>query len=227
MALSVKSVIFGINLGIGLLTLVAFYSSSFHPRELGIFSLFHLILPFFVLLNILYIILWLFWDWRRAFLSFVILLFGYDTFSNFFHFNTDESKLCRSNELHIMTYNLYGLKNLKDTIDHNYQQNLSEFHSFIYNKAPDILCVQENNPFSHKNIRALDYFKEHHYFYNYGTGIYSKYPIYNKGYVDFGGGVNSCLWADILINGRPIRVYSRSPSIKCCFPGCPAFARPG
>jgi endonuclease/exonuclease/phosphatase family metal-dependent hydrolase len=43
---------------------------------------------------------------------------------------------------------------------------------------------------------------------NHGTAIYSKFPILDHGLIDFGTNTNSCLWADILINGRRTRIYS-------------------
>ena len=43
---------------------------------------------------------------------------------------------------------------------------------------------------------------------NKGAVIYSKHPIINKGYVDFGTITNSCAWADIVIDLDTFRVYS-------------------
>lgn len=47
-----------------------------------------------------------------------------------------------------------------------------------------------------------------HYLIQHGTAIYSRFPILDKGLVEFGTKTNSCLWVDLLVQGRKLRVYS-------------------
>ena len=73
---------------------------------------------------------------------------------------------------------------------------------------PDIICVQEVNPIVEKALAAAFDYPYFHHLDKRGTVIISRFPIIDKGLVDFGPKVNSCLWADIKINEEVIRVYS-------------------
>jgi endonuclease/exonuclease/phosphatase family metal-dependent hydrolase len=70
----------------------------------------------------------------------------------------------------------------------------------------DILCGQESNQY----IRDLigKYYPYQHFIKKAGTTIYSRYPIIDKGQIDFGTVTNSCVWADVVVHTDTFRVYS-------------------
>lgn len=74
---------------------------------------------------------------------------------------------------------------------------------------PDILCLQEAGPLAIKAFDSLRDYPHRHVLPPKGAVIYSKYPIVEKGFVDLGSKINSCLWADVLLpDQKTVRLYS-------------------
>lgn len=99
----------------------------------------------------------------------------------------------------------------------------NEFTDLVVQKNPDILCIQEFFKLEIKNSTPIEEIKRktglrYHYFRNlnrrtrksrYGVIIFSKYKIVNYGDLDFGkNAVNLCLFADIKLPDRMVRVYN-------------------
>ena len=81
-------------------------------------------------------------------------------------------------------------------------------NDMLKSPEPDIIAIQEGNN------RVISFFEKTlgyryiHHLPKRGAMIISKFPIIQKGQVDFGPKLNSCLWADIRINKDTVRVYS-------------------
>lgn len=105
---------------------------------------------------------------------------------------------------------------------HNESKNTTqEIFEFINNENPDIICFQEfytnnsrltekyisNDALNDKYYSHIDYTiqnsKE-----NYGIATYSKYPIVNKGVIQFKNSTNTSIYTDILVNKDTIRVFN-------------------
>lgn len=190
--------------------LLLYIMEGSNPERLWMFSIASLIIPASFIINTLLIFFWIFVQWRSAWLPFVVILAGITQLQKFVAINSDNTlaECDKTESFKIMSYNLYGLKNLKDSTDKNLQNNKLKFLSFLRKNDPDILCVQENNLFSDDVITKAELFPYFHYLINHGAAIYSKFPILDQGLIDFGTNTNSCLWADVLIHGRRLRVYS-------------------
>ncbi len=81
----------------------------------------------------------------------------------------------------------------------------------LIDRAPvaDVICIQEVNEVVETMLHNISAEYPHRYHRsNKATMILSKYPIRQSGDLDFGSKVNSCLWADIGVDGETIRVYS-------------------
>ncbi|MBK8243462.1 MAG: endonuclease/exonuclease/phosphatase family protein [Saprospiraceae bacterium] len=179
------------------------------PRSFWIFSISSLLVPASFFINLMFVIFWIFFKWRNAWISFILLLFSFNYLNKFIAFNDSNNQgKCKSSAITVMSYNVYGLKNLKDTIDQSQLTNKQQFTSFLRKTNPDVLCVQEDNLFADGVINKTGLFPYFHYLINHGAAIYSKHPILDNGQVDFGTKTNSCLWADLLIDGKKLRIYS-------------------
>ena len=111
--------------------------------------------------------------------------------------------------INVITYNTQKFSYAKAGYRKTDSQKLKEVFQFMQSKGtPDILCLQEVDDFHTESLMKNFGFKDNHKIRYYGTGIYSKYPIIEKGRINFDIKVNSCLWADIQINEQTIRVYS-------------------
>ncbi|MEP7195267.1 MAG: endonuclease/exonuclease/phosphatase family protein [Saprospiraceae bacterium] len=202
--------LFSLNIVWGIICLLLYLIEGTNPNQYWIFSIASLIIPVSFVINFCAIVFWLFFQWKNAWLPVAIIVIGYSQLFKLLAWNedSDEPQCKQSSAFKIMTFNVYGLKNLKDTSDQSLQKNKSQFLAFLRKNDPDILCVQENNLFADDVISKSNLFNYVHYVINHGAAIYSRYPILDQGLIDFGTNTNSCLWADVLIEGRRSRIYS-------------------
>ena len=111
--------------------------------------------------------------------------------------------------LEIMSCNIFGLKMLRSGDSVSVESKESAFERFADRlQTTDIFCVQEINPNSAEILDRKISFPHVHKLPEKGTAIYTRYPILDSGEIDFGSNTNSCLWVDIDIDGKALRVYS-------------------
>ncbi len=205
-----------------LLLFLSYAAVSFSPEKVGYLVLLGLAYPVILLVNIIFIIVWMFRRRRFVILSLFAILLGFNFLTDFFNFSLgNEVSETEDSRLEIMTYNVH-LFGLYDESDNEKKRN--QIFDVLKGEAPDILCFQE---FFHSDqkyyfttrdslIRFLPtkYYHERYtharngrnYF---GVALFSKYPIINKGYIPFESDVNNfCIYADIKYNGDTIRVYN-------------------
>ncbi len=163
--------------------------------------------PALVLINILFIGYWLLLRKTKLIVpSLLVLLIGYFSLGTFyrFHFFKDEPA---PNDLQVMSFNVrYFNKN--ENIEG--ETIFEDTQSFIAAEDPDIICFQE------PDYLKRDEFKKYPHFFlkymnTYGRGllgIYSKYPIINKGMITFPKTHSNASYADIVYKKDTIRVYN-------------------
>jgi vancomycin resistance protein VanJ len=139
-----------------------------------------------------------------AIIGVVIFLFYYDFFYQFSIVKDSEPR----DYISVLTYNT---RESKQTLSFDSDKNAStEIIKFIDSLNADILVFQEA---SNKDITKL---KDYPYvFLGYREGviksllsIYSKYPIVNRGYIDFSETKNNAIYADIKIQQDTVRIYN-------------------
>lgn len=197
-----KGIVFIINVFIVLITIFAYISPFVDPSKFWGFSFFGLIYPYLILLNFLFIIFWLYTDKKKLLLSLIILIIGYQNISKLITFNNSDVDTSKS--ISILSYNLNeGIYLYKNKIDKG------KFVNYISEQDADIFLSQESNlRFISKRLKGMDDYKYKHVLKNIGTGIYSKFPIIQKGQIDFNLKTNSCLWVDIKVKDDTFRLYS-------------------
>lgn len=171
---------------------------------LPIIAFFSLVLPFLVIGNFIVLVYWLV-KWNRAGLVSLISLFiSYIVFGSFYRFE-DNSVYMGSDGLTLMTFNTGNFNDRAAIRD----EEGNRLKSFLLEKDPDVLCLQESSRIRHKDLK--------HYPYNYVTpydahksmqGIYSKYPIIDKGSLDFPETANNAIYADIVVGKDTLRIYN-------------------
>jgi len=195
-------IILYLNVFVVIFTSLSYLAPHINPAKFWFFSFFGLAFPYFILLNIVFIIYWLFHKKRYILLSLIILILGYKNINGFVVFNKNSDS--KKSGLSILSYNVnQGYFLYKKNI------NLNVLSYFLNNQNTDILLLQEIN------TKKID--KEFQNLYKYpfknsikgkGAAIFSKYPIVKKGEVDFNSKTNSCVWADIVIKNDTLRIYS-------------------
>lgn len=194
------------NIVITLLTFVAYILPFLAPKLFPLFSVLTLILPFFLIVNGFFFLYWLVQLKRQLFLSGLVLLMGITFINKFYKFSAIDSTETE-NDFVVMSYNVRLFNLFKWLPDENVT---NEIKTFLTDKNPDILCIQEFSYASKIDLKVYP----HRYIFMQGkkikTGqaIFSKFPIINEGNLVFPNSNNNAIYADVKKGKDIIRVYN-------------------
>ncbi|MCG2611168.1 endonuclease/exonuclease/phosphatase family protein [Flavobacterium sp. SM15] len=197
---------FFFNIVLAVLTFVAYLLPFLAPKMFPFLSVLTLVLPLMLILNILFLCFWLIQLKRQAFLSAVVFLIGITFFNKFYKFS-GKDLIKEDNDFTVMSYNV----RLFNVFEWMSKQNIPEdIIDFVGSQDPDILCIQEYSSSANIKLEA--------YKYKYiliqgdnirtGQAIFSKFPIVNRGEIEFPNSDNNVIFADIKKKRDTIRVYS-------------------
>ena len=151
-------------------------------------------------------------------LSLIVLLLGYNYITGFVKFSDAEVDEENNSDFSLMSYNVrmfnaYEWSDRKDIPE--------KITGFIQEKDPDILCVQEHyvGAAALARIYPYEYIKLKGRNAEFGSAIFSKYPIINRGSLDFPqDGNNNAIYTDLVIGRedtvRVVNVHFQSLNIK-------------
>lgn len=164
--------------------------------------------PFLVLCNFLFFCYWLIQGSRNLWLSTIVLVVSYMVLGTFFKFQLTEKPIGKG-EVSIMSFNTRSFNRLMLIKDKTISGQIVDL---VKTEDPDIVCFQE---FGHtkKTSGDFDQYKYSYIDYEYGQkrvilAIYSKFPILDKGSLDFPESANNAIYADIVIKNDTVRVYN-------------------
>lgn len=198
-----------LNLFLVLITLLSYLSPYVHPATFSWLGILGTGFPILVIGHVLFI---LFWIWQRRnywWYSVLGLLTGMMYFGHIFgiHFGSAEAA---GQHIRFATYNVgtfYNLNTKKRT-------DTTGFNQLIQVTAPDVICIQEvalKPAILNKYIQKYKSLAAYPYYYwqqRSSAVIFSKYPIVNEGQLDLDTYVNGCIFVDLNVRGKKIRVYS-------------------
>ena len=197
---------FLLNIVLTVVTFSAYLLPFLAPKAFPLLSVLTLFMPMFFVFNALFFFYWGVQFKKRMILSGLVLLMGITFINKFYKFSTKEFPESEK-DFTVMSYNV-RLLNLFQWIDRD--DVPSQIVSFINDKNPDILCIQEYSTsadidlkvYPHKYIlMAGDQIKT-------GQAIFSKFPIINEGNIVFPNSNNNVIFADIKKGKETIRVYN-------------------
>ena len=198
-----------------------------NPEHTTFFSFLGLGFPFALFTNVLFFIYWLYKRNKYFLISLLILLGGSYHTSRFVQLTLWSSSVPENAEsLKIMSYNvrLFDLYNWTKN-----EKTRDKILTFLKVEAADIICFQEyyyttGNQFDTRDtlLKLLDskYYFEHfttkvkesknnNNYSNFGSAIYSKYPIINSGIIPFENDrTNNCIYVDIQRETDTVRIFN-------------------
>ena len=200
-----EKLLFFINSVIAFLFLGSLFIPYLRPSIFSQFSILSLFSPLIIIVNILFLFFWIAKLKKQFLLSLIVLIIGADSLRTFVNFSNN-SRFLGGNEISIISYNV-RLFNIYKWID---EDNVNiKIRDFLNEKSPDIICLQEYQnsefkihkyPYVYEKLRGVNL--------KYGQAIFSKYPIINKGSVDFNSSSNNAIFSDIKIMNDTIRIYN-------------------
>jgi endonuclease/exonuclease/phosphatase family metal-dependent hydrolase len=204
-----SNILRSLNIAVIFITFGAYLAPYISPQTTWFFAIFGLFYPVLLALNILF---FLFWLWRKKWYclySLGCILLGWTHLIGLMGFNLSQVK--PKDPLTVISYNSRSLTSLFPRKKDN-TANQKAFKERLEKKIGkvEILCLQEFWAYKGtvskiKKLLDLPHFEKYT---GRGTAIFSKYPIIKKGESKFDNTGNSCLWIDVKINDKVVRVYS-------------------
>lgn len=187
------------------------------PKTFPLLSVLSLGVPVLIILNITFLLYWLFRMKKQFLLSLIVLILGYNYVTRFIAFNSSEEEKTDS-EFSIMSYNVRMFNNYKWSDRKDIPAKITEF---VKEQNPDILCMQEYyvGEAALKELYPYNYIVLKGEHSEFGIAIFSKFPILNKKSLNFTQkGNNNAIYTDLLINQkdtvRIINAHFQSLNIK-------------
>ena len=220
--------LFSLSLNIVFLVmlLLSGLATQISPEVFVLPSYLSLAFSLLVIINILYVILWVIrLKVHFIYSLFVLILLSTNIQNNFpLHiFSSDNKEKALEDksgtDVTIMSFNVKLFDFYKKD-----QQGRNSTIDYILSKKADIICIQEYGFYNDNSFLSKDeinYFMHNEYPYehtlyamnsnkrsSYGIALYSKYPIVRKGEVKYGSKYNLTSISDIEINNNIIRVIN-------------------
>ncbi len=186
-----------LNLILICITLTSYLSPFVDPSVFWPFSFFGMAYPWLLLFNVLFAITWIILkNWYFLFSATCILL-GWNHLQSFigFHAATVPDK----KDLMVMTFNSAGYQQV-------HGKREKAFAALLQKERPDIICIQE--AFTDLNLIDKKTFPYSYQPKNKYLIIHSKFPFVHQENMNIGNTANGCIFADIKIKEKVIRVYN-------------------
>ncbi|MFB6342512.1 endonuclease/exonuclease/phosphatase family protein [Saccharicrinis sp. FJH62] len=207
------------NLLAVLLLLVAYLAPVVNPRTFVVPSYLGLAFIYIVVLNLLFVIIWIFASKWYFIISLLVLMLGYNVLNRSVPYRTNETKITEPGAFKLMSFNVRVFNRYGWTAD----GDPDDVARFANNQNPDIICLQEfgvnNRSKTHSEKAVLRLFSrwKYHYFefgepgtsgYRQGLAIFSKYKILRTGKLPDGDNDNFTIYADIEKDNKVIRLFT-------------------
>lgn len=162
--------------------------------------------PLLVLFNFLFFGYWLLQGKRYLWFPAAILVIGYFVLGTFFKLGLSEKPI-NTEDVSVMSFNTRGFNKSGLIKDKTIGRQIVDL---VRSEDPDIVCFQE---FDYQRGKGKDFDAYNYSYVNFEPGkvvqaIYSKFPIVNKGTLDFPDSANNAIFADIVIDKDTVRVYN-------------------
>ena len=198
-----------LNIFIILLSFLSYLSPYVNPETFWQFSLFGIAYPWLLLANLGFLLTWIVLKKKYFLFSLACIIMGWSHFTNFVGLSLS-STTTTNTSFKVMSFNasyLFYTKTNGSKRKKLKEERQKRFFDFFEKETKiDILCGQEFTKYDEALLKKAFQLKYAYHF--KGTSIYSRYPIKDKGKIDFPKSLNSCVWADVQIGKQRIRVYS-------------------
>lgn len=199
----------------------SYLSIYISPEKIWVLAFFGLAYPFLLFVNTIFVAFWIYKKKKVFLLSLIAILLGWNYLSTYIQIpikKQNKDSIESPNSFKILSYNV----RLFDLYNWNENENTSnQIFEFVNSEDLDLICFQEfftNNAgeLSEKtfsdNLNGKFYSHIHYTIknsnYNYGIATFSKYPIVNRGVINFRNSSNSSIYTDVVINSDTVRIFN-------------------
>ena len=204
---------FALNAGTAFLLLLANLAPIVPPDSFWPIAFFGLAFPYLVIVNVIFLAIWIIWRSKKFLLPLVVILIGFNNIIDTVQF-IPVSHLGEAG-IKVLSYNVHNFKYYRKTP----KSGTPKFLEYFKSVGSEIICLQEVTLYSNGKLSPqgiVDELPEINYFQRTksndiysGLITFSKYPIINLGEIKFPGSSNLVIFSDIKINNdKIIRVYN-------------------
>ena len=165
----------------------------------------NLMVPIISVINVVFFIYWII-KLKWPFLLFIFsLLIGFKEWGKLYKLPNNAIPI--SNGIKVMSFNVRLFNSFKWIDSKSVPQSIE---TFINKENPDLVCLQEHSKEFNPKFKNYPYQHIVSSKYNGQNGlcILSKYPLKNRGRLDFEDSNNSALYADFYYKKDSIRIYN-------------------
>lgn len=188
---------------------IASVSVFLSPDKIWQAALFGMAYPYLLILNVVFIVIWIVVKPSFSFLSLLIILAGFNHIGNYLQFKGRETA---EPGIKVISYNVRYFHGYDEL---NHKETADQILNFLRQKNADIICLQEvrlnkkqifdfkNNTLTHIKHKQLAHTS------NMGGPLtLTVFPILNMGEIRFKNSGNMIIYTDLLIETDTVRVYN-------------------
>jgi len=188
---------------------VASISVYLSPEKLWFAALFGMAYPYLLLINLIFIVLWvIIKPWFTLF-SIVIILAGYEHIGNYLQFS---GKRTPEKGIRVTSYNV---KYFMGTTDFPSKENADHILNFLRQNNADIICLQEVRlnkrqifDITNHKLANIEHMQLAHSSHAGGQLTLTRFPILYMGEIRFKNSGNMIIYTDLQINSDTVRIYN-------------------
>lgn len=202
-------VIAGVNIAIALLMILTGYSNLVNPVQFSIASTLGLFFPIFLALNICFLVFWLFFLWRKAYIPVLALIICYFPVHTYIGINI--SKDVPEEAIKLMSYNVKGLQGYPDQ---TLSCDTNAIINYLCDENCDIVCLQESleswlsDSCRSKLFKYYPYHQEDIKYAGSRLAIYSKYKILSSDTIQYHSDGNFSMYYILKIGKEEVYVIN-------------------
>jgi endonuclease/exonuclease/phosphatase family metal-dependent hydrolase len=211
------------NLLAVLLLLIVYISVYINPAKFSLIAFAGLGYPLILLINIAFLLLWIFIRIKYSLLSLAFILLGWNHVGRLVQFNQKEDIDKNKKPVKVLSYNIQNFvrQNVSNTKFITDFDNQAKITKFITDQKADIICLQEflydrgdlqkfATEFGRKNKTPNFYYRN--YFKTKkqkldGIAIFTRFPVIKKGFLDYENKAIA-IFNDLIIAADTFRLYN-------------------
>lgn len=217
-------ILFIINIIVAVFSYGVFWAVSISPEKFWLAGFVSYLVPFVLLANLFFLLLWLFFGKWKAILPAIVLLSGAKYIKSSYALgNGTEYAVKSKGDLDVMSYNIRVFNAYVSWQDKKAHTGTKIANWIGKEVNPDVVCFQEF--YQNKREPYLDMISKmksvgYPYYYlcnvledkgsgQFGMAIFSKYSILNKGNIPFKANSNNMLmYVDIQMGEEKLRIFN-------------------
>jgi endonuclease/exonuclease/phosphatase family metal-dependent hydrolase len=179
------------------------------PEKLWYASLFGMAYPYILIVNMAFIVLWIFIKIKFSIISLIFILAGYNLIGDYLQFSSCQTK---EKGIRVISYNV---KYFMGANKFSTKENTDHILDYLQQSNADIICLQEVRlnkrqifDVNNSKLPQITHVQLAHTSHFGGQVTFSHYPIVNMGEIRFSNSGNMIIYTDLLIQSDTIRVYN-------------------